>query len=265
MKILVAVKQVAVLDEDFELAEDGKTADPDFVDFELNEWDDYSYEEALRIMEAHDGVEVVPVTVGPEEAEDGLRQCLAKGGERGVRVWDDAMEGSDPVAVARVLARVAEKEDADMVFAGTLASDHSFSQTGVSVAAELGWPHVAVVSKLEYQPGDETATLHRELEGGIEEKMTVECPAVLTIQLGINEPRYASLRGIKQAKSKPINVLTHADLGLTDAQVGEAGSLFRVRRMTVPEKGQAELIEGTPAEQAARLAEIIKELRGGDA
>ncbi|MGH8504074.1 MAG: electron transfer flavoprotein subunit beta/FixA family protein [Gammaproteobacteria bacterium] len=263
MKILVAVKQVAALDEDFEIREDGKDVDPDYIDHEINEWDDYSYEEALRLMEESGAdVEVVPVTVGPEEADDVLRRCLAKGGERGIRVWDDAMEGSDPVAIARALAKVVERENADLVFAGTLAGDHSYSQTGVSIAAALGWPHVAVVSKLEYKPGDGTAKVHRELEAGMEEELTAVCPVVLTIQLGINQPRYASLRGIKQAKSKPIEVLSHADLGLSDDQVGEAGSLFRIRRMRIPEKGQAELIEGTPAEQAARVAEIIKELRG---
>src|SRR5680860_1273113 len=123
MKILVAVKQVAALDEDFEIRDDGKGVDPDYIDFEINEWDDYSYEEALRLMEESDGdVEVVPVTVGPAEADDVLRRCLAKGGERGIRIWDDAMEGSDPVAIARVLAKVVERENADMVFAGTLAS-----------------------------------------------------------------------------------------------------------------------------------------------
>jgi electron transfer flavoprotein beta subunit len=263
MKILVAVKQVAALDEGFEIREDGKDVDPDYIDFEINEWDDYSYEEALRLMEESGGdVEVVPVTIGPEEADDVLRRCLAKGGERGIRVWDDQMVGSDPIPIARVLAKVAERENADLVFAGTLASDHSFSQTGVSIAATLGWPHVAVVSKLEYKPGDRTAKLQRELESGLHEELTVNCPAVLTIQLGINEPRYASLRGIKQAKNKPIEVLSHTDLELTDDQVGEAGSLFRVRHMRIPEKGQAEFIEGTPAEQAARFAEIIKEARG---
>jgi electron transfer flavoprotein beta subunit len=263
MKILVAVKQVAALDEDFEIREDGRDVDPDYIDHEINEWDDYSYEEALRIMEESGGdVEVVPVTVGPEEADDVLRRCLAKGGERGIRVWDDAMEGSDPVAIARALAKVVERENADLVFAGTLAGDHSYSQTGMSIAAALGWPHVAVVSKLEYKPGDRTAKVERELEAGLHEELTVVCPAVLTIQLGINQPRYASLRGIKQAKGKPIEILSHADLGLSDDQVGEAGSLFRVRRMRIPEKGQAEWIEGTPAEQAARVAEIIKELRG---
>jgi electron transfer flavoprotein beta subunit len=268
MKILVAVKQIAALDEDFELRADGKDVDPDYLDYELNEWDDYSYEEALRIMEQYgegtggDGVEVIPVTVGPEEADDGLRRCLAKGGERGIRVWDDALAGSDPAAIARVLAKVVAKERADLVFAGTLAADHSFAQTGVSIAAELGWPHVAVVSKLDYKPGDTTAKVRRELEGGLEEELAVECPAVLTIQLGINTPRYASLRGIKQARAKPIEVLSHSDLGLSDDEIGERGSLFKVRRMLMPEKGQAELIEGTPAEQAARIAEIIKELRG---
>ena len=154
MKILVPVKQVGVLDEDFELREDGRDVDPDFLEYELNEWDDYSWEEALRLHEEHgDEVEIIPLTIGPDEAEDGLRKCLAKGGARGIRVWDDAMEGSDPMAIARVIARVAEREQVDMVFAGTLASDHGFAQTGVSVAAQLGWPLVAVVSKLDYQPG----------------------------------------------------------------------------------------------------------------
>ena len=263
MKILVPVKQVAVLDEDFEMRDDGRDVDPDFLEYELNEWDDYSWEEALRLREEHgDAVEIIPLTVGPEEAEDGLRQCLAKGGERGIRVWDEVMEGSDPMVIARVIAKVAEREQADMVFAGTLASDHGFAQTGVSVAAQLGWPQVAVVSKVDYQPGADSASVQRELEGGLEEALTVQCPAVLTIQLGINQPQYASLRGIKQARAKPVEELSHNDLGLSDDDVGEAGSASRIRRMYIPERGQAELIEGTPAEQAERLAEIIKQLKG---
>lgn len=264
MKILVPIKQVATLDEDFELLDNGTGVDPDFLDYEINEWDDYSYEEALRIMEAGDGeaVEVVPVTVGPEDADDALRRCLAKGGERGIRVWDDAIEGSDPSAIARILVKVIEREQPDLVFAGTLSADHAFAQTGMLIAAGLGWPHAAVINHLALKPGDTTATVHRELEGGLEEKMTIDLPAVLTIQLGINEPRYASLRGIKQAKSKEIEVLTHEDLGLTNDEVGVSGSLSRLRRLVTPEKGQAEFIEGTPAEQAARITEIIKELQG---
>jgi electron transfer flavoprotein beta subunit len=264
MKILVPVKQVATVDEDCELRDDGKDVDPDYLDYELNEWDDYSWEEALRLHEAHgDEVEIVPVTIGPEEAEDGLRRCLAKGGERAIRVWDEALEGSDPMAVARVIAKVAQRENADLVFAGTLSSDHGFAATGICAAGLLDWPHAAVVSRLEVSPASGQVTLHRELEAGLEEEATVQFPAVLTIQLGINEPRYASLRGIKQARAKPVEVLSHSDLGLDDAEVGESGSLSRVRRMFVPERGQAELIEGTVAEQAARIAEIVKAATGG--
>jgi electron transfer flavoprotein beta subunit len=263
MKILVAVKQVALPDEDFEIDEDGRDVDPDYLDHEINEWDNASWEEALRLQEAHPGeVEIVPLTVGPKDADDALRQCLAKGGERGIRVWDEAMAGSDPGVVARVIAKVAEKEGADLVFAGALAADHSYARTGMSAAAWLGWPHVAVVSKFDYEPGADSATVQRELEEGLVEELKVRCPAVLTIQVGINEPRYASLRGIKQAKNKTIDVLTHADLGLGEDDVGEAGSAARIRRMFMPEKSQAEIIEGTPAEQAQRVADIVKELKG---
>ena len=112
----------------------------------------------MKLHEAHsDTVEVIPMTVGSEDSEDALRRCLAKGGERGIRVWDDAIEGSDPAAIARVIAAVAKKEGADMVFAGALASDHGFAQTGVSIAALLDWAHVAVVSKLELEPGQDHA------------------------------------------------------------------------------------------------------------
>lgn len=264
MKLLVTVKQVAVLDDEFEMREDGKDVDRDYCDFDLNEWDDYSLEEAMRIKEEFgtEADEVVVVTVGPEEAEEVLRKCLAKGADRGIRVWDEALEGSDPVAIARVLAKVVEREQPEMVFAGVQASDHAFAQTGMSLAAFLGWPHAAVVSQLDYKPGAGEARARRELEGGLEEEITVQCPAVLTIQLGINSPRYASLRGIKQAAAKPIDVLSHGDLGLGDGEVGEAGSGARVRRMYVPERARAEMIEGTPAEQAARIAEIVKEFRG---
>jgi electron transfer flavoprotein beta subunit len=148
-----------------------------------------------------------------------------------------------------------------MVFAGTLSADHSYAMTGICVAAELGWPHVAVVTRLEYEPGAGSATVHRELEAGLIERITVECPAVLTIQLGINQPRYASLRGVKQAKEKPVDRLTPADLGVGGEDLTTSAS-FRLRRMFKPARGQAELIEGTAAEQAARLATIIKELRG---
>ena len=266
MKILVAVKQVASLDEDFEIRADGKDVESDFLVRDLNEWDDYSLEEAVKIKEAATtAVEVVAVCVGAQEADEVLRKCLAKGADRVIRVWDEAIEGSDSIAIARVIAAVAKREKPDMLFAGTQSSDHAFASTGIATAALLGWPHAAVVSNLTYAPGAKTAVFRRELEGGLLHEMRIECPAVLTIQLGINTPRYASLRSIKQAAAKPIDVLALEDLGLGASDVGEGGSLSRVRRMYIPEKGRAQMIEGSVQEQAARLAEIIKEQVGGAA
>ena len=263
MKILVAVKQVVALDEDFEIRADGKDVDEDFFLYDLNEWDDFSLEEAMKIKEASDAeVEVVVVSVGPDRVDESLRKCLAKGADRAIRVWDDAIEGSDAIAIGRILAAVAKKESPDMVFAGVQSSDQAHSSTGISTAAYLNWPHAAVVADLQYKPGSKTAVIRRELEGGMLQEVEINCPAVLTIQLGINKPRYASLRGIKQAAAKPIVEVSLADIGLTAAEVGSDSSMSRVRRMYVPAKGRAQMIEGTIAEQAARIIEIIKAHKG---
>ena len=263
MKILVAVKQVVALDEDFEIRADGKDVDEDFFLYDLNEWDDFSLEEAMKIKEASDTeVEVVVVSVGPDRVDESLRKCLAKGADRAIRVWDDAIEGSDAIAVGRILAAVAKKEAPDMVFAGVQSSDQAHSSTGISTAAYLNWPHAAVVADLQYKPGSKTAVIRRELEGGMLQEVEINCPAVLTIQLGINKPRYASLRGIKQAAAKPIEEVSLADIGLAATEVGSNSSMSRVRRMYVPAKGRAQMIEGTIAEQAARIIEIIKAHKG---
>src|SRR5882672_8762936 len=164
MKILVAVKQVAALDEDFEISSDGRDVDPDFFIRDLNEWDDFSLEEAVKIKEgAAEGVEVVAVCVGSGEVDESLRKCLAKGADRAIRVWDAAIEGSDSIAIARVLAAVAKREAPHMLFAGVQSSDQSFASTGIAAAAFLGWPHAAVVSQLTFTPGAATAVFRREL------------------------------------------------------------------------------------------------------
>jgi electron transfer flavoprotein beta subunit len=263
MKILVAVKQVAALDEDFVIAADGRDVDAEFLIRDLNEWDDFSLEEAVRIKEAAaDPVEVVVVSVGPDEADEVLRKCLAKGADRAVRVWADAIAGSDSIAIARILAAVARQEAPDMLFAGVQSSDHAFASTGIATAGFLGWPHGAVVANLVYTPGAKTAVFRRELEGGMLHQVKIQCPAVLTIQAGINTPRYASLRSIKQAAAKPIEVRSLADIGIGADDVGERGSLSHVRRMYIPDKGRAQLIEGSAADQAKRLAQIIREFKG---
>jgi electron transfer flavoprotein beta subunit len=263
VKIVVAVKQVAQLDDEFELRADGSGVDADFLDYELNEWDSFSVEEALSILEGVDGDgEVVVVSVGDEESEEGIRTCLAMGADRGVRVWDPSLEGADALAVARVLAAAAEREHPDLVLCGVQSSDAVYGATGIAMAAHLGWPHVAVVTDLEYDPSAPSATVDRELEGGLKQRVRVRCPALITVQTGINEPRYANLRAIKQAKEKPLDELGLADLELDADAVSQAAGA-RMRQMTTPERGEgAEMLEGTPAEVAQRIAGIIEEKLG---
>jgi electron transfer flavoprotein beta subunit len=263
VKIVVAVKEVAVLDEEFELLEDRPGVDPDAIEWDLNEWDNFSVEEALQLRDAAGDGEVVVISVGGEEAEEGLRACLAKGADRAVRIWDDALEGVDPLAVARVLAAAVEKESPDLVLCGVQSSDGVHSATGVALAEHLGLPRVAVVKALDYDAEAGTATVERELEGGLVELLRVRPPALLTIQTGINEPRYATLRAIKQAKEKQLDVVGLGELGLESGAV-EAAAGSRVRSMAHPDTGEgAEMLDGPPAEVAARIAEIVKDKMSG--
>jgi electron transfer flavoprotein beta subunit len=263
MKVVVAVKQVAVLDEEFELLDDRPGVDPDALDWELNEWDEFSLEAALQLREAEGAGEVVVISVGQEEADEGLRACLAKGADRAQRVWEDALEGADPLVVARVLAAAVERESPDLVLCGVQSSDAVHGATGVALAAHLDLPRVAVVKELDYDPVSRVATVERELEGGLVELLRVRSPALLTIQTGINEPRYANLRAIKQAKEKPLEVLTPSELGLDeDAIAAAAGS--RVRSIAPPEAGGgAEMLNGSPSAVAERIAEIVKDRMSG--
>lgn len=263
MKIVVPVKQVAVLDEEFELLEDRPGVEPDAIEWDLNEWDNFSLEEALRLRGAGGDGEVVVVSVGDEEAEEGLRACLAKGADRALRVWDEALEGADPLAVARVLAAAVSRESPDLVLCGVQSSDAVHGATGVALAAHLDLPRVAVVTAVDLDAGAGTATVERELEGGLVELLRVRLPALLTIQTGINEPRYATLRAIKQAKDKPLDLVGPDDLGL-DAGAVESAAAARVRRMAHPDTGGgAEMLGGSPAEVAARIADIVKERMSG--
>jgi electron transfer flavoprotein beta subunit len=262
MKILVPVKQVAALEDDFQIRPDGRDVGQEYLNHDLNEWDTFALEQAVLIKEAASTeVQVVAVTVGPQECDEILRACLAKGADRALRVWDDSMAGSDPVAIARVLGAVARKEAPGLVLAGAQSSDHGHATTGIALAAVLDWPHVAVVIGMKYGAGDTHATATRELEAGVLQDVELACPAVLTIQLGINKPRYASLRAIKQAAAKPIEVLGLAGLGVASGEVGQAGSASRVRRMVVPGKGRAQMIDGSVQQKAARLAQIIREYK----
>lgn len=246
MKVVVCVKQVAALGDEVEFTADGRDVDPDFLEHALNEWDAYSTEAALRIREALGSGEVVAVTVGGGKTEAVLRRCLAMGADRGVRIESPA---ADPFAIARALASVVERERPELVLCGVQSSDSVQAATGAALAGLLDLPCVAVVTKVDVG-GDGRGSAHRELEGGLLDVVDFDLPAVLTIQTGINEPRYATLRAIKQAEQQEIEVLS--------CPAGEPA--YSVRRMFVPVRGEgAEMLSGSPAQIAARIAEIVNE------
>jgi electron transfer flavoprotein beta subunit len=189
----------------------------------------------------------VVVSVGPEDAEEAMRRCLAMGAHRGIRV--DTDDWLDPIQVARALAEVVRAESPDLVFAGVQSADSVQATTGTALAELLDLPRVAVVTKIEL--GDGKATVNRELEGGLLDVVEVDTPALLTIQTGINEPRYATLRAIKQAEEKEIDVRQPGDLG---------EPAYRIKKMFVPPKGEgAEMLNGSAADVAQKIKEIVEE------
>jgi len=258
MKVLVTVKEVAEVDDEFEIS--GLDVDESALEYDLNEWDDYAVEEAVQISEAVDDVEVVTVTVGPERAEETVRMALAKGADRAVRVWDDALEDVqflDPNSKADLIAAVAEEESPDLILSGVQAGDDANGATGVALAERLGFEWAAVVNDLDLDAEAGVASVHRELEGGIEELTDVDLPAVLTIQTGINEPRYASLRGIRQAQRKPLDVTSLGDVGLDE---GIVESVVERTSMYEPEsESDAVVWDGSADEAAGELAALLRD------
>lgn len=257
MKVLVTVAEVATVEDDFAI--DGTAIEERYLEYDLNEWDDYAIEEAVQLSEEGPAEEVVTVTIGPERAEETIRMALAKGADRAIRVWDDSFDGLlDVTAKAEILQEVVAEEEPDLVLSGVQTGDAMFGATGVSLAERVGIEWAAVVNDLELD--GETASVHRELEGGIEELTDVELPAVLTIQTGINEPRYASLRGIRQAQQKEIARRSPADLGLDGIE-----SELRVTEMYEPEvESDATIFEGSAEKTAGELASVLRE-KGVDA
>ncbi|MFT4963957.1 MAG: electron transfer flavoprotein beta subunit [Halobacteriales archaeon] len=258
MKVLVTVKEVAALEEDFEI--EGTTVPDKYLEYDLNEWDDYAVEEAVQLQEDGIADEVVTATIGPERSEETIRMALAKGADRAIRVWDDAIEEAGLLGVGvktGILEKVVEAEDPDLVLTGVQASDDGFSATGVSLAAALDYQWASVVNTLDLDADDGVANVHRELEGGIEELTAVDLPAVLTIQTGINEPRYASLRGIRQAQQKEIAHQTLDDLGVGATAVD---SELTLTDMYEPEsESDVTLFEGDADETAGDLAGVLRD------
>jgi electron transfer flavoprotein beta subunit len=183
------------------------------------------------------------------------------GADDALRLTDPAFEGSDGFATAKALAEAIRKMPYDLIFTGTQAEDDGFGQVGVTLAELLGIPHAALVNRVEAQ--GKKVKAHRELEGGLEEVVEIDLPAVLTIQTGINEPRYVSIMGIRKVAKKEIKVLKTSDLNLKPEEVGLAGSDIRLEKVFLPPVGEgAQMLEGKPEDVATKVFDILKD-KGG--
>ncbi|MFH1866199.1 MAG: electron transfer flavoprotein subunit beta/FixA family protein [Candidatus Eisenbacteria bacterium] len=258
MNIVVCVKQVPETAEaDLKIAGGGKGIVEEGLALQINESDNYALEEALLIMEEHDG-DITVITLGHESSEEVLRMSMAKGAATAVRVADPAFDGGDAIATATALAAAIKGLEYDLVLTGCMASDDGASQVGVALAELLGIPHATYVTEIKV--GDGEVAVGRELEGGLVEKLVIKLPCVLGIQTGINEPRYASIMGIAKASKREIERKSAGDLGLDTSSVGEAGSGTTLEELTFPPAGAgAEILEGTPPEASGKLADILKE------
>lgn len=248
MKIAVCIKQVVTREWQLRV-NDAKTwiRDQD-ASWEPNEPDAYALEEALRLKEKHGG-EVVVVSAGPARVQQAIRDALARGADRALHIESDALAAADPFAVADALASALKAEQADLVLTGLQSDDQGFASVGVILAEKLGLPHATIIMEVDAAGG--TLAVKRELEAGWFQKVTMPLPAVLTIQSGINQLRYATLKGIMAAKKKEIRKV--------DAPAASEAKQ-EIVSMYFPEKGKkTQMIGGSPAEAAAELVKKLRE------
>lgn len=253
MKILVCVKQVPEKDARLRIAGDEKWIVEDGLSYAISECDRYGVEAALRLKEAGEA-EVVVLSLGGDRASKGIKEALAMGCDRAIHVNTDALVGADAITIARVLAAAARPEEADLVICGQQSDDLSYNAVGPALAQYLDMRHVQIV--LEMEPvGDGALKVSHELDNNLIETVEVKLPAVLGVQSGINDVRYASLKGIMQAGAKPQKKVSLEDLGLGEADVAPK---VRIEKVGFPVKtSQAEMLEGDAKGVAAKLVDKL--------
>lgn len=252
MKIAVLIKQTFDTEAKILIDANGRISRQG-VSLIMNPYDEYAVEEALRLKEKNGG-EVTVVSAGAPEVQDALRQALAMGSDKAVLVTDPSLADGDEFTAAVVLAKVLSTLEYDLILAGWRAIDDGSAQVGVRVADLLGLPQVNVVTKLEVADGKALAT--REIEGG-SEVVEVPLPAVITAQKGLNEPRYPSMKGIMQAKKKPMQKLSLGDLGLDAAQTG---AKVKAKAYFLPSvRAAGKIVPGEVPEAARELVRLLRE------
>ncbi len=257
MDVIVCVKHVPETAEaELKIGASGISIEKAGLVYDINEWDDYALEEAVRIKEKQGGT-VTAITIGAEDSDSTLRKCLARGADTAIRLTDSKFEGSDAYAAAKILHSVIKNMHYDMILTGMQAGDDGYAAVGPILAEMLQIPHATMAKKLELGAG--SAIVNRELEGGLEEQIEAKLPALFSVQTGINEPRYVSIMGIRKAMQKEIKVMNLADIGLTENDVGTAGSWLKTEKLYVPPvEKQAEFLKGGPEEVATKIAEILR-------
>jgi len=257
LNIIVCLKQIPNPDLQFQIAPDGTDIRREALNYKINGSDEYALEEAVRIKEKAGG-RVAAITAGPKRTEQMLREALAKGADEAVRVAFDEPAAFDVVKVARALAAGIKTLPHDLILTGVQSDDYINSATGGLLAGLLGHAHASVVTRVELK-GKEIEVAC-ELEGGLQRAYALGMPAVLTIQFGANQPRYASLPAIMKAARQPIKEVTPASLGAPSWDALGGGYTFKTRRLAPPlVKGHAEMISGKVGEQAKRLAQLLRE------
>jgi electron transfer flavoprotein beta subunit len=249
MKIAVCIKQVPTREWQPRLNDARTWIREQDVAYEMNEPDAYALEEALRLREKHGG-EVVVCAAGPARVQQVIREALARGADRALHVEDDALAAADAMVTARGLAAAMAPESFDLVLTGLQSDDQGHAQVGVAVAELLGMPHSTIIMDVAVDPSGTSVRVKRELEGGWFQWIEMPVPALLTIQSGINQLRYATLKGIMAAKKKEIRKVA-LPAGLAPAQ--------RIVSLSLPAKTkQTQMLAGTPAEIAAALVRTLK-------
>ncbi|MFO7497635.1 MAG: electron transfer flavoprotein subunit beta/FixA family protein [Desulfobacterales bacterium] len=261
MEILVCVKRVPdTAENEIAVNKAGTDIDRDDLVYSVNEWDNYAVEEAIQIRDKVGG-SVTVVSIGDDEAEEVVRREMAMGADNGLLLCDDAFKGSDGKALAAILKAAVEKGKYDLILTGAQADDGA-GQVGGMLAAMLDWPYASLVNLVEILD-DKKIKVGREIAGGNQEMNEIDLPCVLSIQTGINEPRYVGIRGIRKVASVEIPVKGAADLGLAADAVGQTGAKVNRLDYFVPELGEgAEMLEGSTEEIIEKLIEILK-AKGG--
>ncbi len=261
MNIVVCIKQVPeVADADLEINREGTGIDREDLVMDINEWDNYAVEEAVRIKETHGGT-VTVVTLGDEDSEDVLRRALAMGADGAILIDEEGFEESDATGIARGIYRAISEVSFDLLLTGVQSADDGWGQVGVILAELLDLPYASLVVGVAIENGK--AIVYRELESNTQEKIELSLPAILTIQTGINDPRYVSIMGIRKVRNIEIKETDAVELGLSGDEIGAKGASVASRELSLPAEGEgAEILTGSLGEICEKTAQIIRD-KGG--